>query len=91
MKKGETICIHGDQIRACPTDPRFRVFITNSTDTEVDNDTCQKIAEHVISAPIYFSDYYWMYDFKVWDFWCESTNIEVDEQVEINIYQAPRY
>ena len=89
LKKGETVCIHGNHIRACPTSPDFSVYIKNSTPHEVDNDTCQKIAERVLFDPIYFNDlecFYWMFDFNVWGHWCEVTKIAPGDTCEVNIY-----
>lgn len=91
----ETICIHGSALRHCVADPDFKVFITNSTGASIDNLTYQKIAERAASEPVYFNEldcYYWMFDFMVWDFWCEATEIDLGNGcIDINIYKAPSY
>lgn len=89
------MCFHASNMRNIDRDENkgWQVFVTNSTVAEVDYDTVYKIAERAFNSPIYWSNVacrYWMYDFNVWDCWCEVTHIDcTNKTIDVNIYFAP--
>jgi hypothetical protein len=59
--------------------PIFVMVHDNSTDS-LSAHELRKIADVAIHQQLYWNDvesYYWMYDFKVWDHWCEMVHERV--------------
>ena len=73
-------------------DPVFVMVHDNSKDGLSDEEL-RKIAEESLRKPIYWSDdrlCYWMYDFNVWDHWCEMVDVPDESHYEclhINVYE----
>jgi len=70
------------------------VMIHDNSDAGLTNDELRKIAESSVDKTIFWNDvgcYYWMFDFKVWDHWCEMlhedhTGESIYECMHINVY-----
>lgn len=73
----ETICNDGDHIEF--DDPIF-VIVHDNTKNGMTHEDMRKVADASIKQHIYWNDvesYYWMYDFKVYDYWCEMLHERV--------------
>lgn len=83
-------CIEGDRLEP----ERVPVLVHDNTELGLDHLTMRKIAEKAMTQSIFFNEveiYYWMFDFKVWDHWCEMVNVresaELFNPLEINVYE----
>lgn len=68
------------------------VMIYDNSGNGLTTEEVNKIAERAVTSPIYWSDdrcVHWMFDFNVWDHWCEMLT-EPDEPfyecLRINVY-----
>lgn len=75
-----------------PDKPVF-VMVHDNSDDGLTHEEMKRIAEHAVWNTVYWSDdrcCYWMYDFKVWDHWCEMVTPTDDEPfwecMHINVY-----
>lgn len=73
--------------------PMF-VMVHDNSDDGLSVEELRKIAEESIRKPIYWNDvdcYYWMFDFNVWDHWCEMVTPTDEEPywecMHINVYK----
>ena len=73
--------------------PMF-VMVHDNSDDGLSVEELRKIAEESIRKPIYWNDvdcYYWMFDFNVWDHWCEMVTPTDEEPywecMHINVYE----
>lgn len=70
----ETTCEDGSRVEF--EDPIFVMVHDNSRDG-LTPEELRKVAEASIHKPIYWNDiecFHWMFDFKVWDHWCEMVH-----------------
>ena len=69
------------------------IFVMVHDNVGLDFETLRKIAKESLRKPIYWSDErcrYWMYDFQVWDHWCEMIDVPDEpywECLHINVYR----
>lgn len=84
--------VYDERLNFVPIDPAFVVVHDNSDDGLM-HDEMKKIAERAISNTVYWSDErccYWMFDFNVWNHWCEMVTPTDDEPywecMHINVY-----
>ena len=73
---------------------RVPVLVHDNTESGIDHETRRKIAEKAITQNIYFNEcesYYWMFDFNVWNHWCEMVHQRdaghLLDPLEINVYE----
>lgn len=70
------------------------VMVHDNSDSGLTHEEMKKIAEESLRKPIFWNDldsYYWMFDFKVWDHWCEMVHEDVVGEsiykcMHINVY-----
>lgn len=69
------------------------VMVHDNSNKGLTSDELRKVAEESLRKPLYWSDarcVYWMYDFNVWDHWCElvtpTDNESIYECMHINVY-----
>jgi len=70
------------------------VLVHDNTERGIDHETRRKIAERAVTQTLYFNDvecYHWMFDFTVWDHWCEMVHVrdggKLFDPLEINVYR----
>lgn len=75
-------------------DTPWFVMVHDNSEDGLSYDELRKIAEESLRKPVYWNDlesYYWMFDFKVWNHWCEMlhedrTGESIYECMHINVY-----
>lgn len=85
--------LHDKYGKLVEVDKPIHVVVHDNSREGVDNETVKKIAETACIKPIYWSDYrlcYWMYDFNIWNHWCEMIDVPDEHHwdcLHINIYE----
>ena len=70
-------------------DRPIHVMVHDNTADGLTSDEVRKVAETACHQPVYWSDGLcrnWMYDFRVWDHWCEMVDVP-DGFIHINVYE----